>query len=497
MPLNDFHQFVEALEKKRLLKRITSRVSSDLEITEITDRISKAGGPALLFEQVEGSEFPVLINAFGSYERLNIALGVSGLDEIGKRFEEFMTIMHREGFWAKVKLLPDLMRAARWAPRKVDKAPCQEVVEEPDLDALPILKCWPGDGGRFITLPLVFTRDPESGIQNIGMYRMQVYDKKTTGMHWHLHKDGRRNHERYAAAGKRMPVAVALGGEPALTYAATAPLPPFIDETLFAGFLRNAPVELVPCLTSDILVPANADFILEGYVETDELREEGPFGDHTGYYSLADMYPVFHVERVTRRKKPIYPATIVGRPPMEDCFLGKATERLFLPLLRTIFPEIVDIEFPLEGVFHNCVIVSMKKQYPGHVRKVMSGLWGMSQMMYTKMIVVVDEDIDPHDLSLVAWKVFNNIDAGRDLVVTEGPLDALDHASPRPLYGHKLGIDATRKTLMDGHTRAWPDDIVMDDATRERVTRRWKEYGLDDLLSGDAGDKGRAAGGRQ
>lgn len=489
MALRDLHEFVALLERRGELRRVGTPVSAELEITEITDRVSKAGGPALLFEKVEGSAWPVLINAFGSFERLNLALGISDFEAIGRRFEDFMNMMQREGLLAKLKMLPELMRASRWAPRKVEKAPCQEVVEEPDLDSLPILKCWPQDAGRFITLPLVFTRDPVSGIQNIGMYRMQVYDRATTGMHWHLHKDGRRNFERYAEAGERMPVAVALGGEPALVYAATAPLPPFVDEALFAGFLQNAPVELVKCIGSDIRVPAHADFILEGYVDPEELREEGPFGDHTGYYSLSDLYPVFHVERITRRKRPIYPATIVGRPPMEDCYLGKATERLFLPLLQTVFPEIRDIDFPLEGVFHNCVIVSMQKRYPGQVRKVMSGLWGMSQMMYTKMIIVVDEDINPHDLSLVAWKVFNNIDAGRDLVIVEGPLDALDHASPRALYGHKLGIDATRKGPMDGHMREWPDDIVMDAEICGLVSRRWKEYGLEGI--GTTDNRGR------
>lgn len=293
---------------------------------------------------------------------------------------------------------------------------------------MPILKCWPGDGGKFITLPLVITKDPETGAQNMGMYRLQVYDEKTTGMHWHLHKDGREIYEKYKKLGKKMPVAVALGCDPATIYASTAPLPKGIDEMMFAGFLRKAPLELVKCKTSDIYVPANAEFILEGYVDIDELREEGPFGDHTGYYSIKDFYPVFHLTCITRKKNPIYPATVVGKPPMEDCFLGKATERIFLPFLKILCLEIVDINFPLEGVFHNCVIVSIKKRFPGHAKKVMHALWGIGQMMYTKIIIVVDEHVDPTDLSTVAWKVFNNVDPKRDVVIVDGPLDVLDLA---------------------------------------------------------------------
>ncbi|MCG0276042.1 MAG: menaquinone biosynthesis decarboxylase [Thermosediminibacteraceae bacterium] len=313
-------------------------------------------------------------------------------------------------------------------PKKVKQGACQEVVEEPDLSKLPILKCWPGDGGKFITLPLVITKDPETGAQNMGMYRLQVYDEKTTGMHWHLHKDGREIYEKYKKLGKKMPVAVALGCDPATIYASTAPLPKGIDEMMFAGFLRKAPLELVKCKTSDIYVPANAEFILEGYVDIDELREEGPFGDHTGYYSIKDFYPVFHLTCITRKKNPIYPATVVGKPPMEDCFLGKATERIFLPFLKILCLEIVDINFPLEGVFHNCVIVSIKKRFPGHAKKVMHALWGIGQMMYTKIIIVVDEHVDPTDLSTVAWKVFNNVDPKRDVVIVDGPLDVLDLA---------------------------------------------------------------------
>ncbi|AEE97409.1 menaquinone biosynthesis decarboxylase [Mahella australiensis] len=474
----DLQNFANILEQNGLLKRITTEVDSRLEITEIADRVVKSGGPALLFERVNDSPYPVLINTFGSYERLNMALEVDSLDEIADKLYDLMDMSNYMGLVNKLKSVPKLAKLARVFPRKVDKADCQQIVEDPDLSKLPILWCWPEDGGRFITLPLVITKDPETGQQNIGMYRMQVYDEKTTGMHWHLHKDGREIYEKYKKIGGRMPVSVALGGDPAVIYAATAPLPKEIDEMLFAGFLRGGPVDTVKSRTNDIYVPANAEFVLEGYVDTDELREEGPFGDHTGYYSLKDLYPVFHLTCITRRKNPIYPATVVGRPPMEDCYLGKATERIFLPLIKLICPEVIDMNFPLEGVFHNCAIVSIKKRYPGQARKVMHALWGMGQMMYTKMIVVVDEGVDPHDLSTVAWKVFNNIDAKRDLEIVEGPLDALDHASPMPFYGHKLGIDATKKWPQEGHMRPWPDDIVMDDDIKRLVDERWHEYGI-------------------
>jgi 4-hydroxy-3-polyprenylbenzoate decarboxylase len=479
MAYKDLQDFINTLEQKKLLKRIKAEVDSELEITEIADRVVKADGPALLFENVRGSEFPLLINAFGSYERLNIAFEIDNIDDIGTQISDFMDMANYLGIVKKIKSVPKLARLATIFPRKVLKGACQEVVEEPDLSKLPILKCWPEDGGRFITLPLVITKDPESGIQNMGMYRLHVYDKNTTGMHWHLHKDGRAIYEKYKKLGGRMPVSVALGCDPATLYSAIAPLPKEIDEMLFAGFLRKAPLELVKCKTNDIYVPANAEFILEGYVDVDELREEGPFGDHTGYYSLKDFYPVFHLTCITRKKSPVYPATIVGKPPMEDCYLGKATERMFLPFIKMMCPEIIDMNFPLEGVFHNCVIVSIKKQYPGQAKKVMHCLWGMGQMMYTKMIVVVDESINPHDLSTVAWKVFNNIDAARDIVIVDGPLDALDHASPMPHYGHKMGIDATKKWASEGHTREWPNDIEMDEDIKALVSRRWAEYGIE------------------
>lgn len=480
MAYKDLQAFMAALEKLGLLKRITVPVSRDLEITEIADRVMKDGGPALLFERVKDSPYPLLINTFGSFKRAALALEVERIDDVANRITSLFDLSSYASLFDKVKAIPKLAPYAFIFPRTVKRAPCQEVVEtEPDLDSLPILRCWPGDGGRFLTLPQVITRDPETGQQNMGMYRMQVFDKRTTGMHWHLHKDGRETYELYRRRGGRMPVSVALGSDPATIYAATAPLPRMIDEMIFAGFLRKESVPVVKCKTNDLLVPAHAEFILEGYVDVDEpLRTEGPFGDHTGYYSLTDEYPVFHLTCITRKKRPVYPATIVGRPPMEDCFLGKMTERIFLPLLKLQIPEIVDFDFPLEGVFHNCVIVSIKKRFPGHAKKVMNAIWGSGQMMYTKMIVVVDETVNPHDYSEVAWRVFNNIDAGRDLVVSQGPLDALDHASPLFHLGNRLGIDATKKWPAEGHPRPWPDDITMSREIKDLVSRRWKEYGF-------------------
>ena len=478
MAYKDLQDFMVHLKEKKLLDEIEIEVDSDLEITEIADRVSKKNGNALLFKKVKNSDYPVLINALGSYERMNYGLEVDNLDEIAETIMDFMDVSNYITLINKVKSIPKLERLARVFPKKVKNAACQEVIEEADLSKLPILKCWPNDGGRYITLPLVITVDPETNQQNVGMYRLQVYDKNTTGMHWHLHKDGREIYEKYRKLGKRMPVSVAIGSDPATMYAATAPLPKIIDEMIFAGFLKKSPVELVKCITNDIYVPANAEFILEGYVDLDEQRLEGPCGDHTGYYSLEDMYPVFHVEKITRKKNPVYVTTIVGKPPMEDCYLGKATERIFLPLIKVQCPEIIDMNFPLEGVFHNCVIVSIKKVYPKHAQKIMNTLWGLGQMKYTKMIIVVDENIDPQDISTVAWKVFNNIDPRRDLVISDGPLDALDHASNTPHYGSRLGIDATKKWPTEGHTRPWSDDIEMSKEIKEMVDKRWKKYGI-------------------
>lgn len=482
MAYKDIQQFISILEKKKLLKRIKTPVSADLEITEIADRIVKKNGPALLFEKVNGSEFPLLINTFASYQRMSMALGVKRLESIGNDIKDLIDISKYITMIDKIKSVPQLVRLLSVFPVKIKNAPCQEVIEEPNLYTLPILKCWPGDAGKFITLPLVFTKDPETNQQNIGMYRLQVYDEKTTGMHWHLHKDGKEIYEKYRKLGTTMPISVVIGCDPATIYASTAPLPKMIDEIMLAGYLRKLPVPLVKSITNDIYIPANSEFVLEGYVnvsgDKEELRREGPFGDHTGYYSEADMYPVFHITKMTRKKSPVYMATIVGRPPMEDCFMGKATERIFLPLLKMIAPEIIDINFPLEGVFHNCVIVSIKKKYPMHAKKIMHTIWGMGQMMYTKMIIIVDEFVNPHDLSMVSWKVFNNIDAKRDLVISEGPLDALDHSSNTRFFGNRMGIDATKKLKSEGYDRDWPDDIVMSEEIKERVKARWKEYGF-------------------
>ena len=480
MAFRDLSELVALLEKRDRLRRITVPVSRDLEITEIVDRVSKSPADknvALLFERVEGHDMPVLVNAFGAADRMAWALGVERLDDLAGRITRLLDLRMPGTFMERVKKLATLFDVAKAAPRRVAQAPCQEIVEteRPSLAMLPILTCWPGDGGRYITLPGVFTRDPVTGARNVGMYRLQVFDERTLGMHWQIHKGGA-EHER--RAGARVPVAIALGGDPAMIYAASAPLPPGVDEVVFAGWLRGAPVELVKCRTVDLEVPAEAEIVLEGYVDPAERRLEGPFGDHTGYYSLARDYPVFHLTAITRRARPIYPTTIVGRPPQEDYWLGKATERLFLPIMRLMLPEIVDVNMPAEGVFHNLVIVSIKKRYPGHARKVMTALWGMGLMMLAKTIVVVSDHVNVHDLSEVAWRATGNIDPKRDLMILEGPMDDLDHAALRHRYGGKLGVDATEKGPLDDVVQAWPDEIAMTEEVRERVTRRWKDYGL-------------------
>lgn len=446
------HEFIDRLDKEGELLRITEKVSPILEITEITDRVSKSpgGGKALLFENVEGSAFPVLINAFGSEKRTRMALGVNDLKEIADDIEELIQFTPPKGLTDKLALVPKLFDLIKVPPRsfKGSKAPCQEVVltgDQIDLTRFPVLKCWPDDGGCFITLPLVFTRSPVNGKRNMGMYRMHVYDKKTTGMHWHIHKDGARHFREYKELKQRMEVAVAIGSDPATTYAATAPMPPGIDELLLAGMIRKKPVELVPCKTVNLEVPATAEIILEGYVDPEEMRVEGPFGDHTGYYSTAAPYPVFHVTAVTHRRNAFYSTTIVGKPPMEDCYVGKATERIFLPLLRTVNPDIADISLPWEGVFHNCAIVAINKSYPYQARQTMSGLWGTGQMSFSKMVVAVDSTKYIHDYPALARDVLNRIDLTKDLYFSEGVLDVLDHSSPTGLYGSKLGVDATAR----------------------------------------------------
>jgi len=480
MAFRDLRDYLAALERRGELKRIKVPVSADLEAAEIADRAVKARGPALLFENVSGYSVPLAMNLFGTMERVLLALGAGSLDEIAARVAQVIEPEIPSNLVQKLRMLPKLARLADFVPRTVTSAPCQEVVEAdaPSLAFLPVVRTWPGDGGPFITLPLVFTKDPVTGRRNAGMYRMHVYDERTTGMHWHLHKDGARHWRGYARRGERMPVAVALGGDPATIYAATAPLPEDVDEMLFAGFLRQEPVELVRCRTVDLEVPARAEVILEGYVDPAERRLEGPFGDHTGYYSAADEYPVFHLTCVTRRRDPVYPATIVGRPPMEDVWLGKATERIFLPLLRKILPEVVDIELPPEGIFHNFVFLAIDKRYPGHARKVMSAVWGLGLLMFSKFVVVFDADVNIHDLSEVLWRLGNHVDPRRDTMIVEGPLDALEHASPLPHYGSKMGIDATRKWPSEGFQRPWPEEIRMDPVVVDLVTRRWKEYGF-------------------
>ena len=486
MAFYDLREFINALESRGMLKRIKTPVDCNLEITEITDRVSKMEGKknvALLFENVKGYDMPVLMNAFGSMERLALAFGVNDIEEIPNELREILRLPYisLQNKMDLIHIIPTAKRAINF-PKYVKKAPCQEVVitDNPTLDKFPILKCWPQDGGPFITLPLVFTRNPKTGKRNVGMYRLQKYDGQTTGMHWHLHKDGASNYRAYQEMGKdKIEVAVAIGTDPVITYAATAPLPRDIDEMVFAGFLRKKSVEMVKCKTVDVEVPACSEIVLEGYVNIGETRREGPFGDHTGYYSLADDYPVFHITCITHRKNPIYSATIVGKPPMEDCFLAKATERIFLPLLQQTLPEIRDINFPLEGVFHDCVMVSIKKTYPQQAKKVMHDIWGMGQMMFTKMIIVVDEHVDVQKEKEVWWRVFNNIDAKHDIVMVEGPLDALDHSSPMAKWGTKIGIDATKTWPEEGHTREWPDEINMSDDIKKLVDAKWQELGLE------------------
>ena len=458
------------LDRKGQLLRIRQSVSQDLEITEIADRAMKSGGPALLFENVAGHTAPVLINAFGSMQRMAWSLGVDDVETIARQIKELLELKIPEGLAQKAMLLPKLYELSRYGPKHVKTGPCQEIVQhDVDLDLLPVSKCWPMDGGRFITLPLVFTRDLKTGKRNVGMYRMQIYDKKTTGMHWQIHKVGSKHFQDHQERGKRMEIAVALGGDPALTFSALAPLPEFLDEMLFAGFLRKEPVCMVPCKTVDLEVPADADYILEGYVDPLESRVEGPFGDHTGYYSLEDKYPVFHVTCITQRRDPIYPHTIVGRPPMEDGFMGKAVERIFLPFVQNLFPEIVDMNLPIEGIFHNVVLVSIKKRYPYHARKIAHSLWGMGQLMFSKMIAVFDADVNIQDPQEVLWLLGNNIDPKRDVFFTEGPLDALNHASDHPNFGSKMGIDATAKWKEEGFNRPWPPLITMDKAVKEKI----------------------------
>jgi 4-hydroxy-3-polyprenylbenzoate decarboxylase len=481
----DFQDFLARLEREGELKRIAHPIDPYLEVTEVADRVMKLpdGGPALLFEQPKGRSIPLAINVFGSRRRMSMALGVNDLQEIACEIESLLKPEVPQGlFNAARDLLPKLGVLAKIPPRhEKGDGRCQEVVltgDEVDLDRLPILHCWPQDGGRYITLPLVFTHNPNTGKRNVGMYRVQVFDKRTTAMHWQLHKVGAEHARLSAEKQQQIDVAIVLGGDPALTYAATAPLPPSIDELLFAGFLRKKPVRLVKAKTVDLEVPEDAEFVIEGKLDPQELRLEGPFGDHTGYYSLADYYPVLHITAITHRRNPVYPCTIVGRPPMEDGWLGKATERLFLPLLRLTLPEVVDMNLPVEGIFHNIVLISIKKRYPGHAFKVMHALWGLGQAMFSKMIFVFDHDVDVQNVKECLWRLGNNIDPERDMCLVRGPIDVLDHASRRLGFGSKIGFDCTRKLPAEGFDREWPDVIEMSAEVKARIDALWPQLGI-------------------
>lgn len=481
MAYDDLRGFIAALERAGELKRIPFEVDPRLEITEFADRSVKSRGPALLFERPKGHSIPVLINAFASMRRMELALGVEDVEDIAARIAEYIQMRPDPGLIGKLKMLPKLAGLGAAFPRTVATGPCKEVIRHDgfSLRELPALFCWPLDGGPFITLPMVFSKNPDTGKRNCGMYRMQVFDDRTTGMHWQTQKQGAEHYRRLKQEGvKRMDVAVAIGCDPATMYSAILPLPPELDEMIMAGFLRGKPVEMVKCETCDIEVPAHAEFVLEGYLDLGELRTEGPFGDHTGFYSLEDEYPVFHVRSVTHRRNPIYAATIVGPPPMEDFYMGKAIERIFLPLMKMQLPEVRDICMPAEGVFHNLILVSIRKSYPGHARKVMHAIWGLGQAMFSKVIVVVDEDVDVQNVSEVAWKALNNIDPQRDIEFVLGPVDSLDHASRLPDFGSKMGVDATRKWQAEGFTRPWPKVIRMDAEVRNRVDAMWKRAGL-------------------
>src|SRR6188472_292327 len=476
-PPADLREWIALLEREGELVRVQTEVDPYLEVTEIVDRTVRSGGPALLFENPKGSSHPLLVNQFGTERRMCLALGVERLDDAAAKLESVLEMQPPQGLAEKVKGLKKLKSIADSMPKTVRSGPAQEVVllnDGVNLDLLPIQHCWPGDPAPFITLPAVITRDPKTGTRNVGMYRMQKIDRSSTYMHWQIHKDGRMD---YLATDGRLEVAVALGLDPITTYAASAPLPKHVDEFMMAGFLRGDAVELVKCKTVDLEVPASAEIVLEGYVETGDEGIEGPFGDHTGYYSPPEPFPVFHLTAMTMRRDAIYPSIVVGVPPAEDAWLGKATERIFLPAIRMTVPEIVDYDLPVAGAFLNCVIVSIRKAFPGHAKKVMHAVWGLGMLSLSKSVVVVDEFVDVHDYDEVFFRVTANVDPKRDVLITEGPLDHLDHAPGRQFYGGKLGIDATHK-LPEEDARPWPEEIVMSPEIRERVTQRWEEYGL-------------------
>jgi 4-hydroxy-3-polyprenylbenzoate decarboxylase len=515
-------EFIQLLDQQGELARIKTPVSPILEIAEITDRVCKTpaprghnevdrttpgtlGGKALLFESVQGSDIPVAINTFGSYHRVNLALGTENLESLAQRVQHLVKPEIPTTLMEKMRKLPDLMKMASFPPKVVRSGMCQQVIlegEKADLTRLPLIQCWPLDGditsgqildhaaaersaaagpagtGRYITFGGIHTRDPEDGSRNIGMYRVQLFGPRKCAMHWHMHHDGARHFRKYQKRNERMPLAIALGGESVLPYAATAPLPPSMEELLFAGFLNGGGIELVQCRTINLQVPANSEIVIEGYVDPSEKLLEGPFGDHTGFYSLADFYPAYHITAITMRKNPIYPTTIVGKPPMEDYFLGKATERIFLPLLRMIVPDIIDYDLPISGAFHNCAFVKIRKEYPQQARRVMHAIWGAGQMSFTKFIVVVDEHVDVHNEQDVLFHLFSNCDPQRDSEIVHGPIDILDHASPQHGAGSKIGFDATAKWPGEGAVRKWPTELEMDQKTKDLVTRKWKEYGL-------------------
>jgi 4-hydroxy-3-polyprenylbenzoate decarboxylase len=477
-PLRDLRDWIALLEREGELHRVAAEVDPYLEITEVTDRVVKAGGPALLFENPKRSEHPLLINQFGTERRMCLAFGAPSLDAVGEKLQDVLEMQPPQGLVEKVKGLAKLKSIADAVPKSVRLGACQEVVlegDDVDLARLPVQTCWPGDAGPFITLPAVITKDPRSGTRNVGMYRMQVRDERSTFMHWQIHKDGRADLR--AAPDGRIPVAVALGLDPVTAYTASAPLPKHVDELMLAGFLRGEPVELVRCRTIGLEVPASAEIVLEGYVEKGDEGIEGPFGDHTGYYSPPELFPIFHVTAMTMRRDAIYPSIVVGRPPAEDAWLGKATERIFLPAVRQMIPELVDYDLPVAGAFHNCVIVSIRKRFPGHAQKVMHAIWGLGLLSLSKSVVVVEEDVDVHDYEEVFFRVCANVDPRRDVLVSEGPLDHLDHAPTRQFVGGKLGIDATHKRPEEG-ARPWPDEIVMSDEVRALVDSRWSDYGI-------------------
>jgi 4-hydroxy-3-polyprenylbenzoate decarboxylase len=470
----DLREWIAFLREQGELVDVDAEVDPYLEITEIVDRTVKAGGPALLFRRTKGSQLPLLANQFGTERRMALAFGEASLDAVARKVEDVLELQPPQGLVEKVKGLGKLKRIADSMPELVRKGPCQEVVLEPNLDLLPIQHCWPGDPAPFITLPAVITKDPRTGSRNVGMYRMQKIDARTTFMHWQIHKDGAAD---WRGMGERLDVAVALGLDPVTAYSASAPLPKHIDELMLAGFLRGEAVELVRCQTVDLEVPAHAEIVLEGYIERGELGEEGPFGDHTGYYSPREPFPVFHLTCMTMRRDPIYPSIVVGVPPAEDAWLGKATERIFLPAVRMTVPEIVDYDLPVAGAFHNCAIVAIRKAFPGHAKKVMHAIWGLGMLSLSKSVVVVDDFVDVHDYEQVFFHVCANVDPKRDVLLSEGPLDQLDHAASMDCYGGKLGIDATHKWESEG-ARPWPERIVMSAEVRDRVAARWQEYGI-------------------